>query len=66
MGGVVALALVAVIVALLLRRRQRQRSQQKLHGAYSNNSRGQGLPEHSASPGLPVYKAFEPDTGEQP
>ena len=66
MGGIVALALVAVIVALLLRRRQRQRSQQKLHGAYSNNSRGRGLPEHSARPGLPVYKAFEPDTGEQP
>ena len=66
MGGVVALALVAVIAALLLRRRRRQRSQQKLSGVYSGNSRGQGLPEHSASPGLPVYKAFEADTGEWP
>ena len=59
------MALVAVLVALLLRRRRRrQRSQQKLHGVYSSDSRGQSLPEHSASPGLPVYKAFEPDTGE--
>ena len=65
MGGVVALALVAVIAALLLRRRRRQRSQQKLHEVYSNNSRGQSVPEHLA-PGLPVYKAFEPDTGEWP
>ena len=64
MGGVVALALVALVVALLLQRRRRQRSQRKLHGAYTNDSRGQSLPEHSAGLGLPVYKAFEPDTGE--
>ena len=61
-----ALALVAVVVALLLQRRRGQRSEQSLHGVYSNNSRGQSLPEHSASPGLPVYKASEPDTGEWP